>query len=154
MHLEIGHLQVPDFQSYRDSTTWQGTSQQYLAGYMPCLHYIEVIMNTMVSQITSFMIVYSTVYSGTDQRKHQSFASLAFLRGIHWWPVNSTHKGPVTWKMFPFDDVIMDLNSLAPGRCGCNPKRVNTGYGLSYWAHQITLRWTPQNIYDVSQWLR
>ena len=42
-----------------------------------------------------------------DQRKHKSSASLAFLRGIHRWPVNSPHKGPVTRKMFPFDDVII-----------------------------------------------
>ena len=59
------------------------------------------------SQITSFTIVYSTVYSCTDQRKHQSSASLAFVRGIHQWTVNSPHKWPVTRKMFPFDDVIM-----------------------------------------------
>ena len=57
----------------------------------------------MVSQITS--PPYSTVYSGADQRKHQSSASLAFVRGIHRWPVNFPHKGPVTRKMFPFDDV-------------------------------------------------
>ena len=42
-----------------------------------------------------------------DQRKHQSSASLAFVRGIHRWPVNSPHKWPVTRKMFPFYDVIM-----------------------------------------------
>ena len=47
------------------------------------------------------------VCSGADQRKHQSSASLAFVLGIHWWPVNSQHKGPVTRKMFPFDGVIM-----------------------------------------------
>ena len=41
------------------------------------------------------------------QRKHQSSASLAFVRGIHRRPVNSPHKWPVTRKMFPFDDVIM-----------------------------------------------
>ena len=52
-------------------------------------------------------IVYSTVYSGAYQRKHQSSASLAFVRGIHRWPVNYPHKGPVTRKLFPFDDVIM-----------------------------------------------
>ena len=52
----------------------------------------------------------STVCSGADQRKHQSSASLAFVRGIHRWPVNSPHKGPVTRKMFPFDDVIMWTN--------------------------------------------
>ena len=64
-------------------------------------------MSTMASQITSLTIVYASVYSGTDQRKHQSSASLAFVRGIHRGPVNSPHKGPVTRKMFPFDDVIM-----------------------------------------------
>ena len=47
------------------------------------------------------------VYSGADQNKHQSFASLAFVRGIHRWPVNSPHKWPVTREMFLFDDVIM-----------------------------------------------
>ena len=64
-------------------------------------------MSVMVSQITSLTIVYSTVYSGTYERKHQISASLAVLRGIHRWPVNAPHKGPVTRKMFPFDDVIM-----------------------------------------------
>ena len=70
-------------------------------------HYSDVIMGTISSQITSPTIVYSTVYSDADQRKHQSFASLAFVREIHRGPVNSPHKGPVTRKMFPFDDVIM-----------------------------------------------
>ena len=64
-------------------------------------------MSLCASQITSLTIVYSTVYSDADQRKHQSAASLAFVRGIHRGPVNSPHKGPVTRKMFPFDDVIM-----------------------------------------------
>ena len=59
------------------------------------------------SQITSLTIVYSTVNSDADQRKHQSSASLAFVRGIHRGPVNSPHKWPVTRKMFPFDGVIM-----------------------------------------------
>ena len=60
-----------------------------------------------LSQITSLGIVYSTVYSGAHQRKHQSSASLVFVWGIHRGPVNSPHKRPVTRKMFPFDDVIM-----------------------------------------------
>ena len=46
-------------------------------------HYIDVIMTTVASQITSLTIVYSIVYSGADQRKHQGSASLAFVRGIH-----------------------------------------------------------------------
>ena len=64
-------------------------------------------MGTTVSQITSLTIVYSTVYSGADQRKHQSSASLAFVRGIHRWPVNSPHKGLVTRKMLPFDVIMV-----------------------------------------------
>ena len=64
-------------------------------------------MGTMASQITSLTIVYSPVYSGTDQRKHQSSASLAFVQGIHRSSVNSPHKWPVTRNMFPFDEVIM-----------------------------------------------
>ena len=60
-------------------------------------------MSAMASQITSLTIVYSSVYSGVNQRKHQSSASLAFVGGIHRSPVNSPHKWPVTWKMFPFE---------------------------------------------------
>ena len=48
-------------------------------------HYRYIIMSTMAFQITSLTIVYSTVYSGSDQRKHQSSASLAFVWGIHRW---------------------------------------------------------------------
>ena len=70
-------------------------------------HYSDVIMGVMASQITSLTIVYSTVYSGADQRRHQSSASLAFVRGIHRWPVNSPHEGPVTRNMVPFDDIII-----------------------------------------------
>ena len=64
-------------------------------------------MSAMASQITCLRIVYSTVYSGVDQRKHQSSARQAFVRGIHRWPANSPHKWPVTRKIFPFDDVTM-----------------------------------------------
>ena len=64
-------------------------------------------MSTMSSEITGVSIVFSIVCSGADQIRYESSASLAFARGIHRWPVNSPHKGPVTRKMFPFDDVIM-----------------------------------------------
>ena len=70
-------------------------------------HYNDVIMSEMASKITSLPIVHSTVYSGTGQRKYQSSASLAFVRGINRWPVNSPHKGSVTRKMFLLDDIIM-----------------------------------------------
>ena len=73
------------------------------------VNYCDVIMGAVASQINSLTIVYSTDYSDADQRKHQSSASLAFVRVIHRGPLNSPHKGPVTQKMFPFDDVIMHV---------------------------------------------
>ena len=88
---------------------------QYTPGNMrtarslSCFHYNNVIMGAIASQTTSLSIVYSIVNSDADQRKYQSSASLAFVWGIHRGPVNSPHKGPVTRKMFPFDDVIMLL---------------------------------------------
>ena len=76
-------------------------------------HYNEVIISTMASQITSLSTVYSTAYSRRSSQKHQSFASLAFVWGIHRGPVNSPHGWPVTRKMSPFDDVIMgNLSSM------------------------------------------
>ena len=83
--------------------------RQPLAGSEPSvpIHYNDVTMTATASLITSLTIVCSTVYSSADQRKHQSSASLAFVRGIHRRPVNSPHKWPVTRKMSPFDDVIM-----------------------------------------------
>ena len=72
-----------------------------------CSHFCDIIMGAMASQIISVTIVYSAVYSDADRRKHQSPASLAFVSGIHRWPMNSPYKGPVTRKTFPFDDVIM-----------------------------------------------
>ena len=70
-------------------------------------HCGDVIMGTISSQITNLTIVYSTVYSGADKKKHQSSASLAFVRGIDRRPVNSPHKRSATRKMFPFGDVIV-----------------------------------------------
>ena len=64
-------------------------------------------MGAMASQITGVSIVCSTVGSDGDRKKHKSSASLAFVRGIHQWPVKSPHKRPVTRKMYTFDDVIM-----------------------------------------------
>ena len=70
------------------------------------LHYSDVIMSAMTSQITNISIVCSTVGSNTNQRKPQSPALLAFVWGIHRWPVNSLDKEPVTRNILPFDDVI------------------------------------------------
>ena len=82
-------------------------------------HYDDVKIDAMASQITSLTIVYSTIYSGADQRKHQTSPSLAFVRGIRRGPVNSPHKCPVTRKMFPFDDVIMKICETSTIFCMC-----------------------------------
>ena len=80
----------------------------------------DVITGAMVSQITRLTIVYSAVYLGTDQGKHQSFASLVFVRGIHRWPVNSPHK----W--------------------ASNAENVSI-----WWRHHAYLDWVPTNMYAI-----
>ena len=75
--------------------------------------YNDVIMGVIASQIISLRIIYSNIYSGTAHRKHQSSLSLASVMGIHRWPMNFLHKGPVTRKMFPFDDIfVTDLMAM------------------------------------------
>ena len=91
------------------------------------IHYRDIIMGTMAYQITTLTTVYSTVYSDSDQRKHQSFGSLAFV------PVNSPHKWPVTWKMSPFDDVIM----YALGSRGCTGKFCSLSW--EFWVSLLNL---------------
>ena len=110
-------------------------------------------MGAMVCQITSPTIIYSTVYSGADQRKHQSYTSLAFVREIHRWPVNSPHKWPVTRKMFPFDDVITHIKMLFYGTCLGIPwgtsddiVHISTVGHIDQWIH---LR--PQQMADILQ---
>ena len=98
------------------------------------IYYTDVIMSLMASQITSLTIVYSSVYPGTDQRKHQSSASLAFVMGIHRGPVNSPHKGQVTRKTFPFDDVIMKT-LVWFGNSGTNDKKITIPSILAYVLH-------------------
>ena len=112
-------------------------------------HYNDVIMSAMTSQITSFAIVYPTVYSATDERKHQSSASLACVREIPWWPVNSPTKVQWRGKMFLFDDVIMALASclrnIQPcAKQTCIWKRVTHAIHKNDW---IVCRWqnTPRH---------
>ena len=99
-------------------------------------HCSDIIMSTMASQITSILTVCLAVCSDPDQRTHQSSTSLVFVRGIHWWPVNSPHKGPVMWKKLPFDDVIICIqlvsSSTIPGdpiTCQC---QIISGQFLGY----------------------
>ena len=92
---------------WRLVTTTRCLTPPSFGGYDVEPHYNDVVNGAMSSQITSLTIVYSIVYSGANQRKHQSSAPLAFVWGIHRWPVNSPHKWLVARKMFPFDEVIM-----------------------------------------------
>ena len=79
-----------------------------IGSYQFCLHSVSLQWrhNERLKSPASRLLTRSSI-QGADQRKHQSPVSLAFVRGIHRWPVNSPDKGPVTRKMFPFDDVIM-----------------------------------------------
>ena len=90
----------------RESYDCPSASEATMNNKSKC-HCNDVIMSAVASQITGVSIVCSTVGSGANQRKHQSSASLAFVRGIHRWPLNSPHKRPLTRKMFSFDDAIM-----------------------------------------------
>ena len=107
-------INMPQWAERERTETISGESWTYFTNYVKMMHYSDVIMSTMASQITSLTIVCSTFYSGANQRKHQSSASLAFVWGIHRSPVNFPHKCPVTRKMFPFDDVIMELKLISP----------------------------------------
>ena len=91
----------------------------------------------MALQIAGFSIVYLNVCSGAYQRKPQSSASLAFVRGSHRWPVNSPRKGPVTRKMVPFDDVIMVGSYLVL------MVMLRIVYLQCFSLHQFSLFWKP-----------
>ena len=118
-------------------------------------HYNDVIMSAMASQITSLTIVNSTVYSGTDQRKHQSSASMAFVWGIHWWPVNSPHKWPVTRKMLPFDDIMSNsiANALELLQSFAKPLICNI-YVMQYLVLMVHIIPDSTVVYTVGQWVR
>ena len=122
-------------------------------------------MGAKASQITSLTIVYLIVYSGADQRKHQSSASLTSVQGIHQWPVNFPHKGPVTRKMFPFDDVIMERKPSPLGSSTQSPCTfLMSGYtgllafGNRFWISTShlghhALQFTPNPVHPVHQYV-
>ena len=95
-------------------------------------------MSAKVSQITSLTIVYSTVNSGADERKHQSSTSLAFVRGIHRQQVNSPHKGPVSRKCFHLMTSTWFLSDRDPW--------------IEFWGKRPTIylraisRWVPKGL--------
>ena len=114
---------------FTDNLVWWSwnTRPQYSGSLV---HYNDVIMSALASQITSLTIVYSTVYSGANQRKHQSFASLDFVRVIHRRPADSPHKGSVTRIFFPFVDVTIVFSS-GIGTCSI-PNEKNIQSSLQY----------------------
>ena len=87
-------------------------------------------MSAKASQINGVSVVCSTVCSGADQS-----SPLAFVRGIHRWPMGSPHKWPVTRKMFPFDDVIMSRRWVNGWQ---GHIKLVAAYGkTSWWRHQM-----------------
>ena len=119
-------------------------------------YYSDVIMGAIASQITSVSIVYSTFCPGADQRKHQSSVSLALVRGIHRWPVNSPHKGPVTRKIVPFDDVIMHefLQKHSQQTSDNSPARAK--FGVLFCIQNLIRQFHPgtkdDSEYGLSKW--
>ena len=102
-------------------------------------YYCDVIMGAMASLITSLTSVYSTVHSGTDQRKHQSSASLALVWGLHRRPVNSMNKWQVTWKNVSIDDVFMGT-AFSHGQTRHSPCKCKLSFTIymayDMWYHQ------------------
>ena len=130
------------------------TKLQWGNTFLSVFHYTDVIMSAIASQITIVSIIYSAVCSGADQRKHQNSVSQAFVRGIHRWPMNSPHIGPVTPKMLPFDDVIMSrvqslCNTQLLWMSCCLKYRVPIHYAIS----KISVIWYQKSsvrMFEVS----
>ena len=104
-------------------------------------------MCAIASQITSLTIVYSTVYSGANERKHESSTSRAFVWGVHRSSVNSPHKWPVTRKTFPFDDVIIVFRwTVADLPWWLPPGSFNCDLCKSYYTMYIS-NYSPMNTF-------
>ena len=90
------------------------------------------MMCAVASQITGVSIVCSSVCWSVDQRIQQYPASMPFVRGIHRWPVHYPHKWPVTGKMFPFDDVIMNAENVSIWWCDHDISPVQITFDLIF----------------------
>ena len=112
-------------------------------------HYVDVIMTTVASQITSLAVVYSIVYSGADERKHQSSASLAFVRGIHrdrWIPRTN---GQLRGKCFH----LMTSSWLARIRSG-SQYLVSYGLNVTHEKHHCVLHVCVEQLYITDYLIR
>ena len=112
-------------------------------------HYTDVIISAKTSHITGVSMVCSAVCSGADQRKHQSSATLAFVRGIHrWFP----SQRPVTQKMFPFDDVIMPVTHHPSGSSRENVYRSDAQITFELYGRfrQLHVFYSKQNYTELS----
>ena len=69
------------------------------------IHYSNVIMSTTTSQSPALRLCTQPFIAEENIKAPHHWS---YVRGIHRSPVNSPHKGPVTRKMFQFDDVIME----------------------------------------------
>ena len=102
-----------------------------------CIHYDDVIMTMLASQITSLMVVYSIVYLSVNQRKHQSSASLAFVWGIHRdrWILRT--KGQLRGKCFHL--VTSSWFFSVPFSWSKHIQLIHTQWNSSgeYWSHKL-----------------
>ena len=82
-----------------------------------CYHYSGVIMNARASQITSVSIVHPTVYSGANQRKHESSASMTFVRGIPRTKPSNAENVSIWWRHYDgkFNDTHTWTNCTVHG---------------------------------------
>ena len=89
-------------------------------------HYNDVTVSAVASQITSLPIVYSTVYSRRRSKKTSKLRVTGLCEGNSPLTGEFPHKGPVTRKMFLFDDVIMCILFIET-RCHTSCMRQRTG---------------------------
>ena len=125
---------------------FQGKIQQKgMNNRLPLDRYSGVIMSAMASQISGISIVYSTVCSGADQRKHQSPVSLAFVRGIHCFPTQRASNA----ENGPFDDVIM-INSLRRN----DPKHPVSLFQCIFCENIINSLWLNDALWWYKMWVK
>ena len=108
-------------------------------------------MRAKASQITGVLIVYSTVCSCADQRRHQNSEPLAFVRGSHRWPVNSPHKVPITRKIIPFDDVIIVKQTRSRGNRFPCLTRITKLFLNDFWNPGVEVTKAPFANFSVSK---